>query len=134
MYIGAVLEDGKHITLTFHNHSETKNDYKRAVQALAACAAAWFSGPIYGSFTELERFEPANVWVTRVEAPRLHGFRDSLITQLDLRGVAWSNEFGYKPHVTMTKWKQPKAPITGHIEITHLTVVSDTYGETRVLL
>jgi 2'-5' RNA ligase len=134
VYIGAVLEDGKHITLSFNGHDETKNDYKRAVQALADAAAVWYTGPIMGSFTELVRFEPAKVWVTLVESERLHQFRNSLLGRLDLRGVHWSNDFGYKPHVTMTKWKEPKSPLTGFVEISHLSVVSNLYGTTEVLI
>lgn len=134
MYIGAVLEDGRHITIAFNGHNETKDQYKRAVTALAYTAAKWTQGAITGSFEELHRFEPANVWVTLVNSPALHKFRDDLVLFLDLRGVLWSNEFGYRPHVTMTKWKKPKSPLTGHIEITHLSVVSDIYGTTEVLL
>lgn len=134
MYIGAVLDNGKHLTVTFNGHSETKQHYKGAVQALATQAARWFMGPIHCNYGELERFEPANVWVTRVDTQRLHTFRDGLVQMLDLRGVPWSSEFGYKPHVTMTKWKKPKSPLTGDLIITHMSVVSDEYGTTEVLL
>lgn len=134
MYIGAVLDDGKHITVAFNGHDETAKQYKNAVAALALTAGKWYLGPICGAFGDLERFEPANVWVTRIESDHLHVFRNTLIPFMDLRGVNWSNEFGYKPHVTMTKWKEPKSPIKGHIEITHMSVFSNEHGETRILL
>lgn len=134
MYIGAVIEGNKHVTLAFNGHNETKKNYKDAVAALAKTAASWYGGLINAQFAELERFTPANVWVTRVEGNGLLKFRDALLPNLDLWGVPWSNEFSYKPHVTMTQWKKPRGPYKGFLEITHLSVVSDTYGNTEVLL
>lgn len=134
MYIGAIIDGNKHVTLAFNGHNETKKQYKDAVAALAATASRWAGGMIMAQFGALERFTPANVWVTRVVSAGLFDFRDLLLPQLDLRGVPWSNEFSYKPHVTMTKWKRPRGPYKGLIEITHLAVVSDTYGNTEVLL
>lgn len=137
MFIGALLENDRHITITFNGHEETAADYKGAVSALAHAASWWSStlSPIKADLTgELAQFGPpgSRVWVTLVDSQDLELFRPLLTDALDARGIFYGNQYAYNPHVTMTKWKKPKNGLTGELVIDRLAVFSNEFGTTEM--
>lgn len=134
MYIGAVLEDGsKHITLAFCGHNETHQQYKTAVCALAMAAEAWRGGAIGVKMTgEMEKF--GDFWVTLVKSEPLMQFRELLVVAMLRLEVNYSTEFAFRPHITMTKWKKPKQGLQGKLKFARLTVMSNEFGRTDILL
>lgn len=141
MYIGVCLPDSKHhVTIAFNGHGETKEDYQAAVIALANTAWDWNvledGEQIWLEFGELHVFDPPGVWVTRVRSKKLDKFRKLLTENLTYRGVYWSDEFDYIPHVTLSYYKKPKVnPYENqHMQVTRISVVSDEFGVTEVLI
>lgn len=141
MYIGILLDDPRppvrHVTLTFHDHNESKEAYKGAVAALAQCSANWYSGPITLEFGDMNIFEPSGAWHTKVkQTPELMAFQKNLTVFLDARQVAYSKEYDYVPHVTLTYFKKPKKnPFEGlTFEAKAITVVSNEFGNTDIRL
>lgn len=134
MYIGAILEDGtKHITLAFCGHNETHAQYKLAVLALAMAAEAWRGGAIGAKLTgEQEKF--GDFWVTLVKSEPMMQFRELLVVAMIKLGVEYSTEFAFRPHVTVTKWKKPKQGLQGKLKFDRLTVMSNEFGRTDILL
>lgn len=137
MYVGFMVpETTKHITLTFNGREETVEEYKRAVAAVAEVATDWYSGYVLANLTgELEAFgRDKDTWVTLVAAKRMHPLRDLLIDALTRWDVPWSEEFEFRPHVTMNGNKKPKQGLTGEYRLTRLAIMSDFYGKTEVLI
>lgn len=138
MYIGILLPDGKHCTLTFHDHNETEEQYIKAVAALATTAAQWHELVKYPmislEFGKLNIFEPSGAWHTEVFSPGLMNFQQRLCVHLDTLGVKYSTDFEYKPHVTLTYFKKPKVnPYEGlTYEIRYISVVSNEFGTTTI--
>lgn len=137
MYIGYVLPDGKkHITLTFHGHEETHQEYKGAVLALADTALRWMRPPITAIMSgDMEKFGPNNdMWVTLVDSPQLREFRHNLGDSLFKIGLPYGIEYDFRPHIFMTKWKKPKQGLTGELLIDTLSVMSNEFGRTDIKL
>lgn len=141
MYIGLQLpeEDGHHVTVTFHGHGESKRDYIGATAALAD-AAFWWNRyelpPINLNFGKLSCFPDSGAWHTTVQGQELHWFRNLLTDKLTERGVYWSNDFDYVPHVTLAYFEKPsKNPYQGiSMPVKKLAVVSNNFGVTEVML
>lgn len=144
MYIGLplVTQDDSvgrhHITVTFHGHTETKKDYIAATAALAETAHMWskWDLPVINlNFGKLAMF-PSGAWHTTVLGEELHWFRNLLTEKLTERGVYWSNEFEFIPHVTLAYNERPKKnPYQGiSMAVKKLAVVSNNFGITEVLL
>jgi len=138
MYIGILLPDGKHCTLTFHDHNETEGQYIKAVAALAVTAAQWHelikAPTIPLEFGKLNIFEPSGAWHTEVFSPMLMNFQQRLTIQLDAFEVSYSTDFEYKPHVTLTYFKKPK--VNPYEDLTlwikNVSVVSNEFGTTTI--
>jgi 2'-5' RNA ligase len=138
MYVGVVLPTkSHHVTLTFNGHDESKQSYQNAVAATTEVARGW-TKPIELTFKDkLSVFDPPGVWVSEVDSnEELIEFRQLLTFYMNYNGVYWSDEFDYRPHVTLTYFKKPKVnPYLGlTFPVTHVTVVSNEFGNTEVLI
>lgn len=115
MYIGiplfeayGVAED-HHVTITFNGHGESKLQYLSACVALTETARWWYANGnrrIYGTFGPIEAFSES-VWHSKLHSGNLPRFREHLVEELDRLGVYHSEEFDFKPHVTLSYGKEP---------------------------
>ena len=144
MYVGILMDDERpprrHITLTFHEHNETFDQYKRAVAATALAAARWpaLIGPFKIRFDGLGIFEPSGAWHTKVVPDRfgIMLFQQTLTMAMDHYDVRYSKEYDYVPHVTLSYFKKPELnPFEGlTIVADTISVVSNEFGNTNIRL
>lgn len=134
MYIGLLRKFAptQHITLAFSGFEETMADYKRAVAAVAEVATDWTHGPLTAVYSgELEVFGPRNnTIVSTVSGKSLYTFRNDLTNALDRWSVWYSDEYEFRPHVTL-KGASPMA-LVGQETFSRVAIVSDRFGITEV--
>lgn len=142
MYIGIPLfheygvDPKHHVTITFNGHEECKQDYLKAVSALADTCQWWHAngnGRVLMRFGDTAAFND-NCWHSSVESTKLPRFRDRLIQELDRKGVYYSSEYAFRPHVTLNYGREPTDnPYHG---ITHsvssYAVVSKNFGVSEI--
>lgn len=142
MYIGVPLfheyavDPEHHVTVTFNGHGENKKDYLKAVSALAEACAWWYTNGnkrVQMQFGGTSSFNE-NCWYAPAYSEHLHRFRNRLVQELDSRGVYHSEEYDYRPHVTLNYGSEPvDNPYNG---ITHVinsfVVVSNNFGVSEV--
>lgn len=142
MYIGVPLfeswgiDEDHNITLTFNGHGESKLDYLNATVALAESCRWWYANGnrrIYGTFGPSEAFD-GNCWHSKVTSPNMERFREKLVQELDREGVYHSEDYDFKPHVTLNYGREPVTnPYEGGaLIVDRLAVVSRNFGRTEV--
>lgn len=141
MYIGILpperVDDEHHITLTFNGHGEKKQDYLKAVIALAETAQWWHAnglGRIQITFGATKQFEQGAVYAS-VISPKLARFQDALTQRLDSREVYHSRDYDYTPHMTLGygRIETIDNPYVGqHFSVPTLSVMSSAFGRTDI--
>lgn len=136
MYIGLPIGEKHHMTFAFCGHDETRDQYKRAVLALASAAVEW-SGPKLdvAFYPEAERFAESGAWHVKVLGSHIYTFRQLLTHWLDWYSVEYSSEFSFTPHVTLSYFsRKPKNPYLNAPAEFHnyVEVISNEWGTTRV--
>lgn len=142
MYIGILppfrVDDEHHITLTFNGHGEKKQDYLRAVCALAETAQWWHengNGRIQISFGPTGQFDHGfGVKYASVISPKLYRFQQALTQRLDSHDVYHSQDYDYIPHLTLGYGAQEvENPYLGmQFSVPTLSVMSSAFGRTDI--
>lgn len=135
MYIGIPVGSDGHVTITFNGHGEAKIDYLGSVAALAETTRWWYAnglGRVALAFGPTSRLGAC--WVAPVTSKRLGLFRERLVQELDRRGVYYSEQYEFNPHVTLSYEKAAgENPYEGTTHIaTSYVVVSKAFGTSEV--
>lgn len=142
MYIGIPVGDQfytdpeHHITITFNGHGETKRDYLASIAALAETCRWWHenhNGRVDLAFGETGVFD-RYCWHSKVHSNKLPRFRDKLVQELDRYGVYHSEDYEFKPHVTLNYGAAPTHnPYQGlSLMVTSFAVESRNFGRTEI--
>ena len=117
------LPQDAHITLAFLGDDVSDKTFAAVERAVARVAET--TGPIPLRFTHqslLGRDGTALVW--EATSPELHELRRRIVWELNRDGIAWSDQYAFRPHMTLRYLEPGQEEYTGPIDPTDVLVGS----------
>lgn len=119
----ADLPEDAHITLAFLGDDVSDETFAAVEGAVARVAET--TGPIPLRFTHQSLLGPdgtALVW--EATSPELHELRQRIVWELNRDGIAWSDQYAFRPHMTLRYLEPGAEEYSGPIDPTDVLVGS----------